>query len=308
MGRVSESPEDWPVTEPQRSQPWLKWDQENDADYARFQCFRDLPSPRRTMDNAHLVYRGQPYAGEDRPDTERIKVPESWPVAARRWHWRERAARFDVWKEQSQLEAERDGTLQAWREMGERHARLAMALQQKALQRLQQLNPEELSATEVRQYLVQASTLERLARGGSVADAERVFAEQQDRADGQRVAVITYVEDWRGDAARQQNRRNPDSYYGNGQGFLPQPVPAEPREPVHRPRSKKKAPPREPRGSRPRGYQITEAAERAFGRAGPDDGGRGEGAVPLPGDAPRPGGGAAPEAAVHVPGGGAEVA
>ena len=129
--------------------------------------------------------------------------------------------------------------------MGERHAREAMALQQKALQRLQAMNPMELSAAEVRQYLVQAATLERLARGASLQDMARVQREKELEAAKEGVAVITYVDDWRGDATR--SKRNPDSFYGNGQGRLPLPGAASgpdggaaAEEAVHVPRRRKK--------------------------------------------------------------------
>lgn len=219
--------QDWPEG---MAEPWLKWDRESEDDYARFQCFRDLPPPRRTLENAYITYTGGVYAGEHRPQLHGSptndymhRIPASWKGLQTRWHWRERAEKYDRWREKSQLEAERDGTLQAWKEMGERHAREAMALQQKALERLQSLNPRELSAAEVRQFLVQAATLERLARGASLQDMARVQREKEQEAAKDGYAVITYVDDWRGDSARQ--KRNPNSFYGNGQGHLPLPGP-----------------------------------------------------------------------------------
>jgi hypothetical protein len=210
--------QEWPVTGEAKDQPWLRWPDEPENDYARFQCYRDLPPPRRTLENAYLVYQGNPFAGEDRRQTK-ATVPPSWKGLLVKWRWNDRCARFDIWKEKSQLEAERDGTLEAWREMGERHAREAMALQQKALERLRSLSPNELSAAEVRQFLVQAATLERLARGASLQDMARVQREKEQEAAQNGVAVITYVDDWRGDNAR--GKRNPNSFYGNGQGYLP---------------------------------------------------------------------------------------
>lgn len=244
--------QDWPVTGEAKDQPWLRWPDEPENDYARFQCYRDLPPPRRTLENACRVYRGDPYAGDE--VRENVRVPASWKGLLVKWRWNDRCARFDIWKEKSQLEAERDGTLEAWREMGERHAREAMALQQKALERLRSLNPQELSAAEVRQFLVQAATLERLARGASLQDMARVQREKEQEAAQNGVAVITYVDDWRGDTAR--GKRNPNSFYGNGQGYLPgfpgqTPVPVPgassgadggdaPAAPVHVPRRRKK--------------------------------------------------------------------
>jgi hypothetical protein len=208
----------WPVDGPAKEQPWLRWPDESEQNYADFQCYRDLPPPRRTLANAYKTSVGNPVVGQ--LPGGKHSAPPSWSGKQRKWRWIERVQAFDLWKEKSQLEAERDGTLEAWREMGERHAREAMALQQKALERLRSLNPNELSAAEVRQFLVQAATLERLARGASLQDMARVQREKEEDAAKAGVAVITYVDDWRGDASRA--KRNPDSYYGNGQGYLPQ--------------------------------------------------------------------------------------
>lgn len=238
---------DWPTDGPAKEQPWLRWPDEPEAAYADFQCFRDLPPTRRGLLNAYLVSRGQPLLGAD--DKPIKYAPASWSGKQRKWRWIERCQLFDQWKEKSQLEAERDGTLEAWREMGERHAREAMALQQKALQRLQTMNPAELSAAEVRQFLVQAATLERLARGASLQDMARVQREKESEAAKEGVAVITYVDDWRGDTVRA--KRNPNSFYGNGQGQLPSEVPLPdpppgadgrdaPAPAVHLPRRRKK--------------------------------------------------------------------
>lgn len=263
-------PRDFPLTGPAAEQSWLKWPDEGEDDYAHFQCFRELPPPRRTLENAYAVYTGGVYAGEGRPVANRhgqmkANYPPSWSAKLRKWRWRERCQAFDVWKEKTQLEAQRDGTLDAWREMGERHAREAMALQQKALQRLQGLNPEELSAAEVRQFLVQAATLERLARGASLQDMARVQREKEQEAAQEGYAVITYVDDWRGDTARRAGR-NQNSFYGNGQGALPQPV-----EPVKE----------KPRGRKPRTAKLPVVANDGGVVAFPTE-------VPLPGPPPRP--------------------
>lgn len=228
-------PREWPTDGPVLGEPWLKWPEEPERDYARFQAFRDLPPPRRSPQNAYLVYTGHPYAGEDRPKLGGMGNGMGvWYGLKRKWRWDERCTAFDRWKEKSQLEAERDGTLQAWKEMGERHAREAMALQQKALERLRTLNPEELSAAEVRQFLVQAATLERLARGASLQDMARVQREKEQEAAQDGYAVVTFIDDWRGDAKRKAGGRNPDSYYGNGQGVLPSLIPSAP-SPVPQP-------------------------------------------------------------------------
>jgi hypothetical protein len=59
--------------------------------------------------------------------------------------------------------------------MAERHAREALMLQNKAVERLRQLLPEELKARDALAYLVEAAKLERLARG---EPTERVAEER----------------------------------------------------------------------------------------------------------------------------------
>jgi hypothetical protein len=288
-------PRDFPATGPAREQPWLKWPDEGEDDYAHFQCFRDLPPPRRTLENAYAVYTGGVWAGEGRPATggpQNSRFPVSWKAKLRKWRWRERSSAFDLWREKTQLEAERDGTLEAWKEMGERHAREAMALQQKALERLRSLNPQELSAAEVRQFLVQAATLERLARGASLQDMARVQREKEQEAAQDGYAVITYVDDWRGDGAK-RNARNQNSFYGNGQGALP--TPQTPTE-------------EKPRAKKPRARPV-QPSKPVLPVVNADGGPVGFGAqVSLPGPPPWATGGAAPAQAVHLPGGGPTVA
>jgi len=282
MGKTSATfyqPQDLPVTGEAKDQIWLRWDGEPGNDYARFQCYRDLPPGRRNLSNAYCVWMGRPFYGADR--REKVAVPQSWTGLSRKWRWDERSVRCDTWKEKSQLEAERDGTLQAWKEMGERHAREAMALQQKALERLRSLNPAELSAAEVRQFLVQAATLERLARGASLQDMARVQREQEEAAAREGVAVITYVDDWRGDGSRKVRvertggRRNPDSFYGNGQGMLPEPTEEDEHgRPIQVPLVT-------PYGGPVRGRIDAEVSVPAA-PPGPDDGARPEAPVHLP--------------------------
>jgi hypothetical protein len=55
--------------------------------------------------------------------------------------------------------------VEALSEMAERHAREALMLQNKAVERLRQLRPEELGPRETLSFLIEAAKLERLARG-----------------------------------------------------------------------------------------------------------------------------------------------
>jgi hypothetical protein len=72
--------------------------------------------------------------------------------------------------------AKREKLIEAVEEMAERHAKEALMLQNKALERLRQLRPEELTPRETLSYLIDAAKLERLARG---EPTERVAEEHR---------------------------------------------------------------------------------------------------------------------------------
>jgi hypothetical protein len=79
-----------------------------------------------------------------------------------------------------------------------------------------------MNADQVLRFIVQAATLERLARGASLQDLQNA---QRDREQtGGAAATITYVDDWRGDQQRLERLKKEGSRYGNGQGVLPSDV------------------------------------------------------------------------------------
>ena len=143
----------------------------------------------------------------------------AWGTYAKAFRWQERADAYDRHLERRHLNAMDDQVLAAYKEMGERHAREAMALQAKALERLRTLDPSSMNADQVLRFIVQAATLERLARGASMQDLQEA---QREREQGG--ATITYVDDWRGDQQRLERLKREGSRYGNGQGVLPSDV------------------------------------------------------------------------------------
>ena len=83
---------------------------------------------------------------------------ETWSSA---FHWQDRL--LDL--ERRAAEWDREELLKALREMNERHAKEGLALQQKGVERLGTLTPEQLSASDAVRALVEGVRLERLARG-----------------------------------------------------------------------------------------------------------------------------------------------
>jgi hypothetical protein len=106
-------------------------------------------------------------AGQSRK--KRCKLPGAWNQAAARWRWRQRAESWDEHERQKAREAH----AQAIEEMNQRHIQEAQALQAKAVQRLSALELDDLSASDTVRYLVEATRLERTARGEPESIEER---------------------------------------------------------------------------------------------------------------------------------------
>lgn len=83
---------------------------------------------------------------------------EAWSSA---FHWQDRL--LDL--ERQATDQDRVQQLEALQEMTERHAKEGLALQQKGVERLQSLRPEELSPSDAVRALIEGVRLERLARG-----------------------------------------------------------------------------------------------------------------------------------------------
>jgi hypothetical protein len=76
----------------QRVQPWDRQPDEAAGDFLCFCVFRDLPQGRRSIDRAYRVYTELP-----EPDTgQKSYAPNEWYKAAKTYKWAERAARYDL--------------------------------------------------------------------------------------------------------------------------------------------------------------------------------------------------------------------
>lgn len=209
-------PEAWPTGQ-LAAEPWLKWPQEKPDQYYAFCAFRDMPI---TQQGGRTMERAYRYMKTGDPDAEVSGRNPTWWVYKRAFRWDERIDAYERSLERRHLAAMDDQVLNAYKEMGERHAREAMALQAKALERLRGLDAGSMNADQVLRFIVQAATLERLARGASLQDLQNA---QRDREQSG-AATITYVDDWRGDQQRLERLKKEGSRYGNGQGILPEDV------------------------------------------------------------------------------------
>jgi hypothetical protein len=143
-------------------EPWDRQPDEPNLWYTRFERYR-LSGPSRSLLgtlNAEAVEKGK---------TRQTKVPGAWNQACRHWRWRERA---EAWDEQARQKA-RAAHVRDVEEMNRRHIQEAQALQNKAVQRLKALELDDLSATDVLRYFVEATKLERTARGEPETIEER---------------------------------------------------------------------------------------------------------------------------------------
>jgi len=126
---------------------WERLPDESSKAYQAFCEYRDMGADRSIRKLAQA--RGKPTS---------TKWLCHWSA---KHNWVERARAYDDYLEQEKRKEQEKAIL----EMVERHTKEAMALQQKALERLKSLDPNELSTRDVLNYLMEAMKLERLSRG-----------------------------------------------------------------------------------------------------------------------------------------------
>jgi len=127
---------------------WEKQKNESNKAYHIFCIYRDL-GPDRSLDKTRQKL-GKP-AGYTR-------WMHTW---SSKYDWVTRAQAYDDYLERKKREEKEKAIL----EMAERHARLAMAFQQRVAERLREINQSELSPSDMAKWLDIATKLERLSRG-----------------------------------------------------------------------------------------------------------------------------------------------
>jgi hypothetical protein len=169
--------------------PWEQMLDESAKAYAAFCIYRDL-GPRRSLDEASRRYHGDSGQGAQPAPSRR---PPRASGTIRRWaqrcNWLVRAKEWDREAERIK-QTEQHAAIQ---EMIERHAKESMMLQNKAIERLRQLRPEELKSRDILAYLIEAARLERLARGEPTEHGieEQVFDDVEELTDEELARIIT---------------------------------------------------------------------------------------------------------------------
>ena len=125
---------------------WERLPGESAKAYEAFCKYRDMPPGERSL----------------REVAQRLGKSET---LISRWSSKYRwVARVQAWDGEVDRKA-REAHLRTVKEMRERHARLAVAFQQKVAQRIQMIDPDELTPQELARWLEIATKLERLSRG-----------------------------------------------------------------------------------------------------------------------------------------------
>jgi len=129
-------------------EPWEKQKGESKKAFEAFAMYRDMGSARSYAKTAQALGKSK-------------KLMDDW---GREWYWQQRVAAWD-----SELDRQvREQTVQALKDMNERHIKQATAFQSKALMRLNQLNEKtinDLSPGDAIRFFEIATKVERLARG-----------------------------------------------------------------------------------------------------------------------------------------------
>lgn len=129
---------------------WERQQGETTKAYAAFCVYRDL-GPDRSLEKVRKEY-------EKNGKKISVKFLGRWSA---KYNWVERARAYDDYLDYKKREEQE----KAIRDMAERHAKVAMLFQQKVLERLQGINPSELSPADLARWLDVATKLERLSRG-----------------------------------------------------------------------------------------------------------------------------------------------
>lgn len=125
--------------------PWDRQHKEPEKAYSYFALYREFGRSRTVAKVATEVHKSRDYLHK----------------LATEWSWVRRARAWDA--EQDRLYGE--GLAERRRDMADRHARIAGALQAKIVARLQALDASKLSPGDIARWLEVATRVERLALG-----------------------------------------------------------------------------------------------------------------------------------------------
>jgi hypothetical protein len=132
-------------------QPWEKQPGETGRAYEAFRTYLNL-GPERTIRG---VAEKREACGQN---SVSVRWLETW---ASRHGWRNRAEQWDA----ELYRQEYDEHIRAARDMGRRHAKIAARGIEKAVRRLVDMDPNELTPSQVLSYISEFTRIERISRG-----------------------------------------------------------------------------------------------------------------------------------------------
>lgn len=139
--------------------PWERQPDESAKAYEAFALYRDMGSDRSQVKLAQKQGRT-------------TKTISEWSV---RYNWVERVRAYDIWLERQARAAH----IKEYKDMVQRHIKIASSMQTKALRALDKLKPEDMKPREIIESLKIALEIEKLNRR-QLTENERNHEDDQD--------------------------------------------------------------------------------------------------------------------------------
>lgn len=152
------------------TKPWERQKGESEKAYEAFSVYLNLGTGRTITEVTKRLEKSR-------------TLIDRWQV---RYNWYDRVREYD--NDQQRL-AKKENE-KALRDMYARQTKIAMSVQTKALQALDKLDPETMSAKDIKEYIKMATELERLTRNNSLEMSSHEEAANESTDD-----VIIYVPD-----------------------------------------------------------------------------------------------------------------
>jgi uncharacterized protein YoaH (UPF0181 family) len=142
--------------------PWEKQPFESAKAFGAFKTYRDLPANERSLVKAvkHL------YGGVR---ASKLRQFQTWSA---QYGWVQRSTAWDIEVDRKA----REDLIKRVKDMNDRHVKVAQAVQQKAIERLRNMQAIELSVGDTLNFILQSARMERLALG----EPEEIHQHQTD--------------------------------------------------------------------------------------------------------------------------------
>lgn len=126
------------------NKPWERQKGESEKAFEAFKIYRDMGEERTISAVGKRLEKSR-------------NLIDRWKE---RWNWKERVRAYD-----NELEKQaKEKAIKDYKAMTERHIKISIQLQKKALEALNNLEIEEMSAKDIKEFIKMATDLERLSR------------------------------------------------------------------------------------------------------------------------------------------------